>query len=252
MNIFGHQISSKDFIPPIWHRLFRLAGVADAYPPFDALPENIQAKWILDVGANAGHVALAGLKTYPDSRVICFEPVSATFDMLRQNLAAYGDRVILFNQALSDTNGSSEINVTSFHGANSLEPQSALHKNFNPHVREVGTEKIALVRLDDVAAEFPTGHIDILKIDVEGHELSVLKGGARFIAAQVDAIIIEVSLMRDNSTDHQAVFEIFALLNSWGFRLINIFDLHHVPDADLMLVQMDCVFRKNKSNGHEV
>lgn len=245
MNVFGHRLYTSDFVPPLVYKLARFANrqKLSRFPPFDSVPYEIEAKWVLDIGANYGVVAQAALKSYRDCKVICFEPVKATFDCLKENLMPYNDRVVLYNQALSDKNGQSVINITSFHGANSIEQQSSFHKHFNPHVFEVSKEIIEIIRLDDAAIKFPTKSIDILKIDVEGHELYVLKGGIEFISTSVDTIIIEISLMRDASFKNQAIFEIFSLLNSYGFCLINIIDLHHSKDSNMLLVQMDCVFR---------
>jgi FkbM family methyltransferase len=214
--------------------------------PFDAVPPDLQARWIMDVGANIGDVTVAGLESYPGSHVICFEPVRATFEHLARRTAPYGDRVVRRQHALGDTRGTAEINLTSFHGANSIAPQAEAHRRLNPHVREVGRETIRLERLDDIAGELPPHPIDLMKIDVEGFELEVLRGGARFIAERVDTLIIEVSLMRDPSFEHQQLVDIFALLDRLGFALINCYDLHHDPSArtGLMLVQMDCVFRR--------
>lgn len=248
MKIFGYYIYARDFIPPLFckirnHIIRKLQRESAPNPPFDSVSPDLEAKWILDVGANYGHVTIAGLTTYANSKAICFEPVKDTFQQLQTNLAPYGGRVVFYNQALSDTNGTANINITSTHGASSIEAQSAFHMAFNPHVREIRQEEIELVRLDDVALNFPTDYIDILKIDVEGHELNVLKGGAGFISSRVDTIIIEIALQRDQSWEKQSVFEIFALLDNWGFRLINIYDLHRVKNSSMVLVQMDCVFR---------
>jgi len=82
-----------------------------------------------------------------------------------------------------------------------------------------------------------------MKIDVEGFELNVLKGGERFIKNSVGLIIIEICFMRDESLKEQAVFEIFDYLHKMGFCLINIFDLHYADNHDLKIAQMDCVFQ---------
>ena len=102
------------------------------------------------------------------------------------------------------------------------------------------------MRLDEFAAKFPSQKIDIMKIDVEGHELNVLKGGSKFIADNVDVIIIEISLMRDESLRNQAIFEIFSFLHGLEFCLLNVMDLHHVEGKAIQLVQMDCIFRNTK------
>ena len=245
------KIAFSEFFPPIVFRALRyfkrrlMAARKEQVrsSPFDNLPINFDAKWVLDIGANVGDVAVAALNSYKDSRVICFEPVQKTHDVLKNRLAPFGDRVQLHKFALSNAAGVGEINITTFHGANSIAPQADFHKECNPHVQEVGKERIELVRLDDYSANFPCEHIDIMKIDVEGHELDVLKGGIQFISSHVEFIIIEVSLMRDQSWENQAIFEIFALMKDAGFRLLNVMDLHRTSDGSALLTQMDCVFR---------
>jgi len=216
--------------------------------PFDAVPRDLDVKWVLDVGANKGDVALSALISYPDCQVICFEPAKETFALLTQRMQRFSSRVHLFNIALSDQDGTGEIHLTTFHGANSILPQSKFHQHLNPHVRELRTEGIELRRLDGLAPGLPSQFIDIMKIDVEGYELSVLQGGLEFMKTQVDVIIIEISLMRDTSWEVQSFFSLFALLKDSGFRLINIIDLQHAPtyadNPNLLLTQMDCVFRR--------
>lgn len=242
------RISISDFIPPI---IPRVLGYIDRtilsknvrWPPFDQVPKDIEAKLVLDVGANVGDVTLAALKTYSGCRVICFEPVDATFEVLKQRLAPYADRVTIFREALSSKNGQSEINITNFHGANSIMTQSKMHLSLNPHIREIGKQKISLARLDDISKQFPDQKIDIMKIDVEGHEYDVIMGGRDFISSNVDTIIAETSLMRDSSWERQSIVDVFSLLGEMGFRLINAFDLNYAKNSNLMCVQMDCVFR---------
>jgi FkbM family methyltransferase len=245
------KIALVELVPPIFfrtanyiHRKLRIAQSLNVrFAPFDNLPGNFEAKWVLDVGANIGDVAVAALNSFKESKVICFEPVQTTYDTLKNRLDPFGDRVWIHKAALSNVNGYGEINITTFHGANSIAPQARFHKECNPHVEEVSRERIEMVRLDDYSARFPSKRIDIMKIDVEGHELEVLKGGFQFISNNVDIIIIEISLMRDHCWENQAIFEIFALLKSAGFRFLNAFDLHHTSDGSVVLVQMDCVFR---------
>jgi FkbM family methyltransferase len=245
------QIAIAEFIPPI---IFRATNYAKRRlmaarnqkirsSPFNNLPANFEAKWVLDIGANVGDVAVAALTSYSGSKVICFEPVQKTFGALKDRLVPFGDRVDLHKVALSNTTGTGEINITTFHGANSIARQANFHKECNPHVQELGKELIEMVRLDDYSSRFPCDRIDVMKIDVEGHELDVLKGGAQFISTRVDFIIIEVSLMRDQSWKDQAIFEIFEIMKKAGFRLLNIMDLHRTSDGSALLTQMDCVFR---------
>lgn len=246
MLILGVNIVLADFIPPIVNRIAKKIYTR-VYYPFDKIPRSVNVRWVLDVGANEGHVAAAALKTYPGARVICFEPVKSLFYGLSASLEKYKDRLVLYNQALSDTNGEAEINISTAGGANSLSPQAPFHKALNPQIRDIGREKVKLVRLDDIAAEFPTAAIDVLKIDVEGHELNVLRGGEKFIRNNVDTILIEASFQRDSSWEKQSFLEIFNLLESWGFRLVNLYDVWGFTNLnspeDMLIAQIDCVFR---------
>jgi FkbM family methyltransferase len=245
------KIQIDEFIPPIFKRIFKrikkYSGSHEILEPFKNIPELQKVEWIMDVGANVGDVAVAGLNSCPNSKLIAFEPVGDTFLKLKNRLDDFSDRVFLFNCALSDKNDEGEINITTEHGANSIESQAFFHKKFNPHVQEIKREKISLRKLDDLIEDLPSRKIDVLKIDVEGHELKVINGGVNFISNYVDVIIIEISLMRDDSWENQALFNIFEKLNAMGFRLINIYDLHRSSSqSDSQLVQMDCVFRHKR------
>jgi FkbM family methyltransferase len=242
------NISFSDFIPPLFSRIAKkIQARIDKEPhyPFSQLPRKMSPKWILDVGANVGQVTLAALKSYPDCKVICFEPVAETFQKLKENTKGFENRLTFFNMALSDANGQGEINITNSHGANSIIPQSDLHKKVTG-VYEVSKQTIKLVRLDDIAAEFPSQKIDVMKIDVEGFEDKVLQGGFEFISRNVELIIVEIALYRSDSIKTNYVGDIFLFMKKAGFSLINVYDLAPIEGHEyLRLGQMDCIFVNN-------
>jgi FkbM family methyltransferase len=246
------KIELSEFVPPIIPRAYlhirKKVGLGQSNKhrlgPFGSLPKDLEAKWILDIGANVGDVAEAALISYRDCNVICFEPVKDTYSLLKMRLSKYSDRVELHRIALSSYTGEGEINLTTFSGANSISEQAIFHKECNPHVQEIGKEKIKFVQLDDFREKLPNVRFDIIKIDVEGHELEVLKGGFQFICTKVDFVIIEISLMRDHFLHDQSVFEIFALMKKAGFVLHNAIDFHRTIDGTGRLTQFDCIFRK--------
>lgn len=256
MMLFGKHISVADFVPPLVSRMIRFALKSNRkelakpsirrLPPFDSLPSGMGPRWLLDVGANVGDVTLAALRSFPLLKAVSMEPVSSTFLRLRKNLEIYEDRVHCINKALSDMNGPVDIHITSFDGANSLEPQTETHKILNPAVRELRRETIECIRLEDLAPGLPTTHFDIVKIDVEGHELKVLWGGAAFFESSVDFLILEMAMMRDPSVTDQNIFKIFSFLDKLGFFLVNLIDVHHVDRTDVMIAQFDCIFRNKR------
>jgi len=204
----------------------------------------------LDIGANVGDVAIAALLSFENSKVICFEPVSTTYDKLAINLAPFNERVITKKMAISDYSGESEINITSYPPANSLISQSKYYEHYNPVIKPLGKEKIIVTKLDDLIPSFPTQHFDIVKIDVEGLEFNVLKGGKLFFDNHVDIIMLEISFQREFGWDNPNYLQILNFLNSLGFRLINMYDVYNTTSDnrqimdDMMLTQIDCVFRK--------
>lgn len=253
------KIDLKEFIPPIILRVLRgmrkrferrfSKSFGGVLHPFDGIPLNTyEVRWILDIGANRGDVADAALRSYPNSTVLCIEPVSETFKLLKNNLAAFGSRVIFKKYAFSDVSGIGEINLTNFDGANSILPQAKCHKEWNPHVLENGTEEIILKRLDDELEFFPTPIFDIVKIDVEGFEVQVIQGGPNFFRNHVKSILIEVSFMRDTSLKNQSIYKIFHLLDDLGYAVVNLIDLYPGPEdsAHLRIAQVDCVFLNTK------
>lgn len=256
---------AKEFIPPIAvgmaKRILHTIEPNARDSPFKYLPNNINPEWIMDIGANEGHVTISAMNAFPNANIICFEPVKETFKTLQINLDPYyrenlkrslPRRIILRKVAISDFNGDAEINITTSNPANSLLDQNKCYAKYNPSVCETGKEKINVITLDSYIPSLPTDckRVDIVKIDVEGLERNVINGGTMFFKYYVDMIIIEMSFQRETNPDDPGYLEIFNTLNVLGFQLINIFDVDNLtydnPNIidDTMVTQMDCIFRK--------
>ena len=109
----------------------------------------------------------------PTGRVHAFEPFPAAFTALEYEVARFRHRnVTLHNVAASDRPGLSRMYVNPDHSpSNSLHPVPGLTLDDGP--------VIEAVRLDDMRAlHYPlhTKAVDVVKIDVEGHELHALRG----------------------------------------------------------------------------
>jgi FkbM family methyltransferase len=158
----------------------------------------------VDVGANYGIFA-EFLARYAQ-KVLAFEPLP--------DLARYLGRVLpanatVRNAALSDHEGKTVIRVPYGHGAvyeslATVEPGNALDGHA---VREI---PVALTRLDDCVTE----KVGFIKIDVEGHELAVLRGAQRVLREDRPNLLIEIE-DRHNSESFAGVA---ALLSPLGYR----------------------------------
>ena len=169
--------------------LQRLLYVPDPIPGIPELPmikflEVIagHGRCFVDIGAHIGFYSM-GLAPGFD-RVISFEPSRFQYSVLRRNRALNDyDHVTCEHVALGDTAGEAMLSVLSYEGGlNTLAPDV------------VGTSTVMdryMVPVETLDARGLTD-VDLMKIDVEGFEIPVLRGAARTIAASRPVILIEV------------------------------------------------------------
>ncbi|MBT0666304.1 FkbM family methyltransferase [Geobacter pelophilus] len=202
-------------------------------------------KVIFDIGANVGDVSCYLLHYFPQATVFGFEPCLDTHARLLENVAAAGfsDRFKPFRLGFFDQETEGTLNVASAHGASSMLELGAEYRLLNPHIEMVATEKIPLMRLDDFVARERIAHIDLVKIDVEGVELQVLRGGAETFSRLVDTVVMEISFVRRPREESEYI-RLFQILHDYGFAPAEIYDVAHAGDGPWKLAQFDCVFRR--------
>lgn len=164
---------------------------------------------VINVGANTGlYVVMCGLLVGPRGKVLAFEPSSATFDLLRRNVALNNlqDRANLVRTAVAD-----------FEGTIGLAVDEAA-PNADGHVRVVGESDLASFErapcltldklLHDAMVSLPSKP-KLMIIDVEGAELGVLHGAVDTIDACED-----LTIMLECSRNHD---EVASFLSKRGF-----------------------------------
>lgn len=127
-----------------------------------------------DVGANLGLFTLtAAQRVGTAGHVFAFEPSSREAALLEQNIRLNGfDNVTIVREALSDRMGEARFAVATDGGTNSLAA------NTHPEQKVVRWETVRLNTLDSFIAQHSITRIAMMKIDVEGGECAVLRGGA--------------------------------------------------------------------------
>ncbi|MGE5272759.1 MAG: FkbM family methyltransferase [Verrucomicrobiota bacterium] len=130
----------------------------------------------VDAGAYLGTATLAALRA-GFSAAVAIEPEPETVRLLRANVTLNGDeeRVRVVAAALSDRVGSAELD----RGPGSRGKARLIAGADDPARGE--TVEVAVTRLDDL--EIDPEHVGLLWLDVEGHELRVLEGAPRTLAA---------------------------------------------------------------------
>lgn len=207
---------------------------------------NRNLRTVFDIGANVGDVSSLMLYYFPQATVYSFEPCTSTYAALTANIGktGYADRSRTFKLGFFDEEKQGDLHITSFHGANSMLGLSDEFRRMNPHITEVESERIDLVRLDDFVREQGIEHIDLVKIDVEGVEQQILKGGPETFRTKVDSVIMEISFVR-NARGNGEYIRLFQIMHDYGFAPAQIYDLSHSEgQRDWPLAQFDCVFTK--------
>ena len=132
---------------------------------------------IVDVGANKGQFALLGAELFPGATIYCFEPLEEPAARLRKVL---GTGVRLFETAIGGSESQGIINVSRRDDSSSLLPIAKQGEIFpGTELREKRVVPIA--PLTKYLSFENLGQPAILKIDVQGYELEVLKGCDPFL-----------------------------------------------------------------------
>ena len=161
--------------------------------------EELAGKTVWDVGAHVGYHTLGfAARVGPAGRVIAFEPNPHNVVRLRQNLTRNRDlseRVCLETMALSDEDGSGRLFYTSAvdDGTSSgAAIEAALTLDNEAAYRALDSIVVDIACADSLVRSGRVPTPSLLKIDVEGGEVCVLRGCAELLAAVRPLLLIEV------------------------------------------------------------
>lgn len=148
----------------------------------------------LDVGANTGVFALLAAAANPQLRVCAFEPLGSVRELLRENLAYNPDlapRIVVEPFALSRAEGSFPFFET-INDQGLITTSSSLELEHARQVGEFRSSPVITRTLDAWAEKLGPAPIELVKIDVEGHEDAVIEGGRKTIERHRPFIIVEI------------------------------------------------------------
>jgi FkbM family methyltransferase len=139
---------------------------------------------ILDVGANKGQSIDFFLGINPNAKITAFEPNKKLFQLLQEKYKNNGN-ISLNNLGVSNTNGELEFNENILDETSSFESLNLDSKYLEKKAKVLGVTKesiivdkykVAVISLSEFLKSNESSSFDVLKIDVEGHELTVLEG----------------------------------------------------------------------------
>ncbi|HMQ77960.1 MAG TPA: FkbM family methyltransferase [Ignavibacteria bacterium] len=147
----------------------------------EAVLKTLNCSTIIDIGANKGQFALAARKCLPMAKIYSFEPLAHPAEIFNK-VFVNDSNIKLFPFAISDETGEAEIHISHREDSSSLLPIGEKQNEMFPGTYEVGVEKITMKKLSDTLSASDLISPVLMKIDVQGFELSVLKGSTELFS----------------------------------------------------------------------
>jgi FkbM family methyltransferase len=163
---------------------------------------------LLDVGANIGYVSSCFLKIVAASSVIAVEPQPDIADLLRTNLSQFGGRHQVLSVALSDQDGTCHFYIDARNrGASKVVNQG-----------EPGTQLLEMWSVGKMLAATKPSKIDLIKLDVEGHEEQIISA----LAPALEQFRPRAIIFEDRSHKSAPHQPIGLLLRSHGYEIFGM------------------------------
>lgn len=188
-----------------------------------------KSKIIIDIGANIGCTALlfGGIS----EKVYAFEPSPTTFRFLEKNIAQSGrTNIVCYNFGLGSQAGESTLTFAPSNRSGAFVS--------NQTKASIGhtVESIKIKTLDEVVKSHNFEQIDLIKIDVEGFEEHVIRGGKVSLAHYLPRVVLELNHWCLNAFQRTSVPDFFDFLRSMFPILLAVdgshyLDIHNESDS---------------------
>lgn len=177
-DLVSHSIlATREWQPEVWNSLNA------------SLPEG---GVMLDVGAHIGYFTLKGAaKAGPNGRVIAFEPNPETIAELKSNIEISGVSKTVTIEPIACTDRDQQLTLYAAHNSNT--GASSLSKDNATAFDEAAKPYSVRGRpIDDVVRELGLTRLDVMKVDVEGAEVSVMRGALETLKRFHPMVVIEI------------------------------------------------------------
>jgi len=170
----------------------------------------------LDIGANVGLFSIPAARKVRHGDVFAFEPTDSVYKVLRQNIGLNKlTNLQSFQLAIGDRVGEAvlQINVSGKDGLNTI------GKPTHPDSEIVDQQTVPITTVDTFVHQNSISHVDVMKIDVEGAELPVLRGAVNLLTKpDAPLILFESGCLTTAGFGYHPVESTWFLENR-GYRL---------------------------------
>lgn len=216
LHALGYDI--KQLSQPPW--------VYDPWQAQQRLLQHVDHPVIFDVGANVGQTLERYARMLAGAVIHSFEPFPSSYKRLAATAAAH-PRAAAHQIALGETAGKATFHTNSqFHTRNSLLVRPRAGRRYYKEGGELPEEIIVTVEtLDGFCDRHDIRKLNVLKLDVQGAELQVLRGGRELLKRMaVDMIFTEVMFV-PHYEGGPLFCDIHSALGDYGYSLYGIYDM---------------------------
>ncbi|MBS1670848.1 MAG: FkbM family methyltransferase [Bacteroidetes bacterium] len=176
-----------------------------------------QADVIIDMGANTGVFSMLAQNNNSNATVVAIEPVDINYSVLSKNIAQNNFPVKAEKVALSNEEGTAKM----FMLRDRLNYMTSVNDNryaLHPEIKgndDVVEIEVPIKPFESIFNKYNLQKIDLIKIDVEGHEIAVLNSMMHFLEKFKPVILIEI--IGDENAEQLTV-----MFNNLGYKYISI------------------------------
>src|SRR5882724_7629055 len=189
-------------------------------------------KSIIDIGANQGQFSDKMRILFPRATIYAFEPLPGVFEKLKTNFAA--DKLFKsFNLGLGDSEGELEFWENEYSPSSSFLNMAELHKNNFEEAVESRKVTVLVDTLDHIFVAENFAQPLLIKLDVQGFEDKVIRGGINTLQ-KASVIICELSFVQ--LYKGQSLFaELFEEFRRMGFDYAGSMEQLRSPESNQIL-----------------
>ncbi len=184
-----------------------------------------EGSFCVDVGANVGYAtSIMAKRATKKGRVISFEPHPETFKKLSQNADSWSQKeglapITCYQTGISDSTGTRALHI----------PEEFIHNSGMAHFYDEDSPSpgcaadipVQCTTLDQFIRDSGVEMIDLLKIDIEGHEIQAFKGASQLLQAKkIRCILFEDS--RSSWRTPQDLYKDYLFLMDYGYSLFRL------------------------------